>query len=160
MDQAVPPVSENSWCECGGSVIDAALGSEGLVSCQTCGRPIRLAPAADIDQPPANVAAPQPGLSYVVSTDPKTRIRAAAAYVNQGKPIEALALYKWVHDEDPDHRDALYGMGFCYYRMGYLERSKWLLERALELGHPFAPKLLRKVMLKLEPTPEIVPQEA
>lgn len=144
MEQALSPVLETFVCECGAVLIDTSAGGENGVTCEACGRAVKPSSL------PSAAAAVGSGPEYVVSADPRARIRAAAAFVNQGKYVEALALYKWVHDEDFEHRDALYGMGFCYYKLGYLDRSQWLLERAQEMNHPSAGKLLRKVTQRME----------
>lgn len=87
-------------------------------------------------------------LSFV--SDVNIRSREAANLVSRGKLVEAVALYRWICEEHPDYRDAYYGLGFCYYKLGDLQRSKWMLEKAVALEHPTAGKLLLKVNQKLE----------
>ncbi len=83
-------------------------------------------------------------------SDVSIRNREAANLVSRGKIVEAVALYRWICEEHPDHRDAYYGLGFCYYKLGDLQRSKWMLEKAVALEHPSAGKLLLKVNQKLD----------
>lgn len=103
-----------------------------------------------------NVPMPDDGLdsagrsSLTFASDVKIRSREAANLVSRGKIVEAIALYRWICEEHPEHRDAYYGLGFCYYKLGDFHRSKWMLEKAVELEHPNAGKLLVKVAQKLE----------
>ncbi len=88
--------------------------------------------------------------SLTFVSDVKIRSREAANLVSRGKIVEAIALYRWICEEHPDHRDAYYGLGFCYYKLGDYNRSKWMLEKAMELEHPTAGKLLLKVEQRIE----------
>ncbi|MCX8065828.1 MAG: CDC27 family protein [Candidatus Hydrogenedentes bacterium] len=91
------------------------------------------------------------GKSFLTfASDVKIRSREAANLVSRGKIIEAIALYRWICEEHPEHRDAYYGLGYCYYKLGDFQRSKWMLEKAMELEHPNASKLLAKVCQKIE----------
>jgi len=77
--------------------------------------------------------------------DRKARMQAAAKLVNEKKFLEALSIYLSVKQEDPNHRDAVYGIGFCYYKLGYYDKAEWLLQHAHEMEHPNAIRLLRKL---------------
>ncbi len=159
-------------CECGARIVPRIEGNEMKGTCPVCGKSLSVRlehPIADPisakDSPPPHEQTPKvvvklplpddglepSGKSYLsFSSDIKTRSREAAALVSRGKLIEAVALYRWICEENPEHRDAYYGLGFCYYKLGDLKRSRWMLEKAVELEHPTAVKLLSKVMQKLE----------
>ncbi|HOV32567.1 MAG TPA: hypothetical protein PLX23_04310 [Candidatus Hydrogenedens sp.] len=159
-------------CECGARIVPKIEGNEMRGTCPVCGKilSVRLEhPPIDHisakDSPPpheqnpkivARLPLPDDGLepsgkSYLsFSSDIKVRSREASALVSRGKLIEAIALYRWICEENPEHRDAYYGLGFCYYKLGDLNRSRWMLEKAVELGHPTAIKLLSKVEQKIE----------
>ncbi|HOK08759.1 MAG TPA: hypothetical protein PLT82_00365 [Candidatus Hydrogenedens sp.] len=159
-------------CECGARLVPQVDGHELRGTCPACGKKLvmRIDPAKTEQIPPKDSPPPQvqinkevvklplpddgleeSGRSYLTfSSDIKIRSREAASLVSRGKIVEAIALYRWICEENPEHRDAYYGLGFCYYKLGDLHRSRWMLEKALALEHPNAGKLLMKVTQKIE----------
>lgn len=159
-------------CECGAKILPKIEQNEMRGVCPRCGKvlAVRLEKpegeylsAKDISSPKENtqktvekLPLPDDGFESVgrsnlsFSSDVKIRSREAATLVSRGKIVEAIALYRWICEEHPEHRDAYYGLGFCYYKLGDLSRSRWMLEKAVELEHPNAGKLLLKVTQKLE----------
>lgn len=159
-------------CECGAKILPRIEQNEMKGTCPRCGKilVVRLektderyvspkdspAPKVEEQKPTVQLPLPDDGLDATgkstlsFSSDVKIRSREAAALVSRGKLVEAIALYRWICEENPEHRDAYYGLGFCYYKLGDLYRSRWMLEKALALEHPSAGKLLLKVNQKLE----------
>ncbi len=109
------------------------------VTCWSCGRVTAVSQAIlrSTDASTTLFIAPQP--------EAGSMNRRAAAFVSQGKYVEAIDLYRRILEEDPYHRDALYGLGYCYYKLGQLRRSQAFLQDAYELGHPGVERLLNKV---------------
>lgn len=161
-------------CQCGHKLGVLEDGTNKKLECPNCGRVIKVEgrsenkftdqlsskdsppPGHTIEETTQKIRLPDEGLSpdnksiLSFSSDMKVRAREAANLVSRGKIIEAIALYRWLCEENPEHRDAYYGLGFCYYKLGDLHRSKWMLEKAMELQHPTASKLHAKVLLKIE----------
>ncbi|MGC8737905.1 MAG: tetratricopeptide repeat protein [Candidatus Hydrogenedens sp.] len=159
-------------CECGAKILPKIEQNEMKGTCPRCGKilSVRLekpegeylsskdspAPKEEIPKTVVKLPLPDDGFettgrsNLTFSSDIKIRSREAATLVNRGKIVEAVALYRWICEENPEHRDAYYGLGFCYYKLGDLNRSRWMLEKAVELEHPSANKLLLKVVRKLE----------
>ncbi len=168
-------------CECGAKILPKIEKNEMKGTCPRCGKILSVriedsefgylsakdSPAPKENEQKSVVKLPLPddgfestgrsGLSFV--SDIKIRSREAATLVSRGKLVEAVALYRWICEENPEHRDAYYGLGFCYYKLGDLNRSRWMLEKAVELEHPNAGKLLVKVTQKLEEEEEKKKQE-
>ncbi len=159
-------------CECGARILPRIEQNEMRGTCPRCGKIIAVRlekPEGDFISPKdspvskegshnnvVKLSMPDDGLEGVgksqlsFSSDIKVRSREAATLVSRGKIVEAIALYRWICEESPEHRDAYYGLGYCYYKLGDLPRSRWMLEKAVSLEHPNASKLLLKVVQKLE----------
>ncbi len=159
-------------CECGAKILPKIEQNEMRGICPRCGKilSVRLekpegeylsakdtpVPKEETQKTVVKLPLPDDGFESVgrsnlsFSSDVKIRSREAATLVSRGKIVEAIALYRWICEENPEHRDAYYGLGFCYYKLGDLHRSKWMLEKAVSLEHPNAGKLLLKVSQKLE----------
>jgi len=159
-------------CECGAKILPKIEQNEMRGTCPRCGKILSVrierpegeylsakdspAPKEEIPKTVVKLSLPDDGFettgrsNLTFSSDIKIRSREAATLVSRGKIVEAVALYRWICEENPEHRDAYYGLGFCYYKLGDLNRSRWMLEKAVELEHPNAAKLLLKVTQKLE----------
>lgn len=53
---------------------------------------------------------------------------------NQGKFEEAITVYKWVLQKDPDNGDAWSGTSYAYYRLGRLNEALSACDKALEFN--------------------------
>lgn len=158
-------------CECGAKILPKIEQNEMRGTCPRCGKvlSVRLekperdylsakdspAPKEETQKTVVKLPLPDDGFEAAgrsnlsFSSDVKIRSREAATLVSRGKIVEAIALYRWICEENPEHRDAYYGLGFCYYKLGDFQRSHWMLEKAVALEHPNAGKLLLKVTQKL-----------
>ncbi len=146
MEQGISATEAAINCVCGASLVTGE--QEAAQECQVCGRPVGL-PEVGAKEISA-AGAPPPAAPEDDANPLSKQMRKAAGFVNAKRYLEALGIYKYVLQEDFEHRDAMYGLGFCNYKLGYFGRSRWMLERAHELGHPSAQRLVRKIDLRLE----------
>jgi uncharacterized membrane protein YjgN (DUF898 family) len=69
----------------------------------------------------------------------------ASGLALQGEYSMATRMFQSVVARNEKRRDAWYGLGYCYYKMGDYQQSALILRRAALLGNPSAPVLLRKI---------------
>jgi tetratricopeptide (TPR) repeat protein len=134
------------FCDCGyHEVISKAVFTE-YVTCGSCGKKLYLTPRNTKD------AAPDRSLTVFRLPDKPPvsgKLADAIALVRSNKFGDAAKLYRAIVEQDRMARDAWYGLGYCYYKMGQFAESKVLLDKAVNLGHKSAAALLQKVEMKL-----------
>jgi len=72
----------------------------------------------------------------------------ASGLAVQGEYSMATRMFQSVVARNEKRRDAWYGLGYCYYKMGDYQQSALVLRRAALLGNSSAPILLRKIARK------------
>ena len=129
-------------CECGHEWPVANPDLEESIQCGVCGRQIRL---KERNVRARAAAKPSALMHAMANSDPQYRINEGVRLVREGKYPEAADFYRSVVTQELIHRDAFYGLGYCYFRMGRYEESYAMLGIAVEMGHPTAEHLLKKV---------------
>ncbi len=135
-------------CHCGAEWTIANPEMQDHLTCSICGCKFEVTeenvhpkqiPATETVAQAARVASPT-----------SQQLHDAIALVRQGRFTEALNLYKAVLGRDYENRDAFYGMGYAYWKLGRHRESCMVLSLAHEMGHPAAKKLLDRVNQSLE----------
>ncbi len=133
-------------CRCGAEIRVANPYLVAGITCSICGCKVDMDKAS---KHPADDHDHSALMSAALHGDPKHRHKMATRFVREGKYDEAIDLYKSIMAEDAVHRDAYYGLGFCYYKLGQLPESQTMLRMAADMGHPAAKGLLTKATVKL-----------
>jgi len=129
-------------CDCGFEMLVsvAHIGKTG--TCVSCKKKLKI--TTENTRPfvePPSAAAP----SGRQQDDLSQLIIRARELEGQERYSEAAETCKSILAQDDTHVEAWYTLGLCYYRLGDLEQSRLVLQKADELGHRPAKVLLREV---------------
>ncbi len=131
-------------CNCGAHIHVADPGMTDDITCTSCGCKVHLHKRANGG---LEWHAPSALLDILKKKPDQGRHRAAVEFVREQKYVDAMDLYQTLLEATPYRRDAYYGMGYCYYKLGRHRESRDYLETAGQLGHPAAVKLLPKLLV-------------
>lgn len=134
-------------CACGSRIRVADLWLVDSLTCGVCGRKVHVTEEnvfKDADKPPSAL------IRMAERAAIAQRHAMAIDLVRQGKYDQAIEVYESVLAEKRDHRDALYGVGFCHYKKGNFTESYRLISMAAAMGHAAAERLLPKVREKMQ----------
>ena len=131
-------------CQCGTEQVVANPRFVDTINCRTCRRLIHM---DRVKQTPVKSVGPSYSalVAGAMKAEPRARASMAVQFVREGKYEDAIVLYKSLMRQEFIHRDTVYGLGFCYYKLAAYEDSKFLLGLAAEMEHPGAAKLLQKI---------------
>lgn len=136
------------YCDCGAKYVFAASHVNDAIECTNCGRRVRMKANNT-----TRVGAPERTAlqAYAEKHGDEEKISQACHYAREHKYEQAIQLYEGVLADHVPLRDAFYGMGYCYYRLGEPQKAMMLLQLARRCGHTTALDLLRKVEGSLDP---------
>ncbi len=129
-------------CNCGAHIHVADPSMTEDITCSSCGCKVHLHKRANGG---LEWHAPSALLDILKKKPDQGRHRAAVEFVREQKYVDAMDLYQTLLEATPYRRDAHYGMGYCFYKLDRQRESRKYLEAAVQLGHPAAVKLLRKL---------------
>jgi len=131
------------YCPCGAQIRTGKLDFMTSVTCEVCGRRV---PLNERTTHADGVTQHETALQYFAERDQGvSRMRRIAQLVRDGHYREALDAYSHVLHEEHVNRDAMYGMGYCLYKLGDLAEARHYLQRADALGHPTAHQMVQRV---------------
>lgn len=133
-------------CSCGQEWPVANPDLEESIMCGVCGKKIYI---TEMNTHSQSTPPPSALFQAMENMDSQTRLKEGIRLAKEGKFGDALQFYRSIVLEVLSHRDAFYGLGYCYYKMGRFEESFVMLGMAAEMGHPTAELTLKKVRERL-----------
>lgn len=129
-------------CACGQEWPVANPDLEESITCGVCGRRTFLTP---MNVHARNAPKASALFHAMENLEPQHRVNEGIRLVKDGRYAEASDFFRSVVSEVLTHRDAFYGLGYCFLKLGKYEESYIMLGIAAEMGHPGVEGLLNKV---------------
>lgn len=134
-------------CTCGALMRVADPWLLDSLTCGNCGRKVHVT-----DQNTSKDTGKTPSALVRMAEREGVAQRHAMAIelVRERKYDEAIELYESVLAEKRDHRDSLYGIGYCHYKKCNYTEAYRLISMAAAMGHTAANRILDKVREKMQ----------